>query len=451
MAATSVAAPQSLAVGILHVVFAGKSEAIAKRYMREAANSCRTAAASNPQLPTALATNMLTQANITKVWTFVYSVEPDAENPWIVRFRALAASPFELTLALDSSFTICSSMLHAALMHEHKLNRLDFAFNFGGSKLLNATSSFKEGHALSNALRKPSVLEDMLPHLCAMLGRRGSGLRLLINRVTAALRMRGSRGQLLRMDDQEALQVVLIKLSRRGYQACNDHEAPEEGDYYVQKEWWHPRSDAVLRFNQTLWSTNPVAATTRVGTMAWRHVQSIARVRQGCRLLRIWRLHESIGALRPAADGYFTSLAKNTSAHAQAGREGKRFVREWPLYTRPFSGPMLALHSYNLQSTRGRDICHILNEHAPRTRLLMEATKSAPLVTPTSQKACLKASESLHGKPLLHAKVICAMLPRAQSGRSPEHLQPGLVKPLKKFWEWMDWQHLTSHYARRHR
>ena len=355
-------------VGVLYVLFAmhGRWSPRLNSYLHQAATSSRTVASTNPQLPTALATNVprLVRGNQTLhvAWTVIYDITKSltTNDPWIARLHAIATSPFELTLSLDSSFTVCSGALHAALLREHELNRLDFAFNFENSALTDAPS---RGFG-----SKPTEVESILPHLCAMLARSGEGLRALLLRLVAALRTRGPRGSLM-LDDQQALRHVLRRLSRVGYVAC-DRDAPREGDYYYSLgDGDGGGGEAALRLD--LFGDGSLAQRARhLWAVASRLARSPFRRREGCVRVRVWRLREAIGGLKPADAGFVPPKMHEGHRRLTTVHEApRRFTRDWPLYTRPIHGPMLALHSFNPRATEGRPLCTILNEHAPQARL----------------------------------------------------------------------------------
>lgn len=95
-------------------------------------------------------------------------------NVWRDRLAAIANSPFDLTLSLDSSVTVCAgSRLYHALRWEHSQDRLDFAVNFESSPLVDARSAAASATLFGG--RFPGALEEVLPHNFAMLARKGSG------------------------------------------------------------------------------------------------------------------------------------------------------------------------------------------------------------------------------------------------------------------------------------
>lgn len=157
LAPTLLPAPVSVAatapVGVLYIVYEQRKTSNAKAsrlplYLAEAARSAASVREKNPSLPVALTTtesaslpksimypycgsNTTAIIRILKLPCFISRVNRSAfervlqlaaakprEPLWAPRLRALAASPFDLTLALDSHATTCSSHLHDALLLE---------------------------------------------------------------------------------------------------------------------------------------------------------------------------------------------------------------------------------------------------------------------------------------------------------------------------------------------
>lgn len=196
-------ASASAPVGLLWVVFEHASSRGPRRsaeYVRQAVRSAGTARALNPGLPRAIATNV---GNSDEALHLTFDIvarlalRSSGASPWLPRLIALGASPFDLTLELDSSVTICSSALESRLRHEYHLNRFDVAVNFEASPLKSPDPSSMLGPP-------PRHLSDMLPHNFALLVRKGRGwaevLRLWLHMIKR------------RPDDQVALRAVLRAL-----------------------------------------------------------------------------------------------------------------------------------------------------------------------------------------------------------------------------------------------
>ena len=85
--------------------------------------SVRTAC---PDLPTALATDLAASREVRSTFDFIVAANTTVyaqrwRQSYLARVAALAASPFELTLELDATVQICSSMLHGG--HEQQEHR----------------------------------------------------------------------------------------------------------------------------------------------------------------------------------------------------------------------------------------------------------------------------------------------------------------------------------------
>ena len=194
-----VAAISSHDVGVLYIVYTHgssfRSNATTKRYLSEAISSSQYSRQQDPSLATALATNMhVADEKAFSVVAYSLPADTSAMPTWMPRLMALAASPFELTLALDAHAVVCTAGLHAALLREHRLNRFDLAFNIEATLGLSdrRTStlwSWLSGSQPPLPWRSPNrpgrdvaprAIEELLPHNWALLVRRGpAGLALL--------------------------------------------------------------------------------------------------------------------------------------------------------------------------------------------------------------------------------------------------------------------------------
>ena len=464
-------------VGVLHVVLSQHGTPVSKvhRFIREAAASSRQIRQINAKLPTALATNLLKLPNATRsAWSIVRRHTTSREvNVWANRLRAVAASPFELTLALDTHATVCSPALHAALLREHALNRLDFAFNFEASTLTPTPSSVLGS--------RPSRVEDISPHLFAMLVRKGEGLDRLLLHIFAAFDLRVASGGVFGLDDQEALQHALRTLRKQGYQSCEANDPIRPGDFYQIMRTNDPPKEAVLRaagsldswrgalqdfarraYYSTLQSNRLDCGHDRCSR--WRRLW--CRWRRRCSLLRscdtsvrVFRLRENIGAFKRAD-------------YRREGTTGPaRWV--WPIYTRPWRGPLLVLHSYHANALAGREVCSIFNPPSSHTRMnslglrnrtrasthlhggermALQLSPTSPIITPTRRSECLHAAVNTRAETTQqsiysteHARRICAMLPaKSQPQYALPAAVPELAEPLDQFWGWMVAQGLTS-------
>ncbi|KAL1495799.1 hypothetical protein AB1Y20_016660 [Prymnesium parvum] len=213
--------PPLHAVGLLYIVFAAAASranppAAARRYLSEAAASSRHSHSLCPALPTALATN-LAAADAAAFSLLLPLAVPRRHPAWLPRLLALAASPFELTLALDAHAAPCSAALHAALLREHALRRLDVAYNAEATLGLPAAAAATPRPPWRWPARPgrdvaPRSAAGLLPHNWALLVRRGEGARLVLERWAAALRCAACGWA----NDQYALQAVVAALPHGG-------------------------------------------------------------------------------------------------------------------------------------------------------------------------------------------------------------------------------------------
>ena len=293
-------------VGVLYVVYAQNTSSNEKvndvhRFLKEAAQSARTSSLRDPTLPIALATNRQ-RVDDSAFWLVLRTLPKATAHlpPWVPRIMALAASPFELTFALDAHSEVCSRGLHAALLREHRLNRLDLAFNIEATIGLIDRRGSRGGLwvRLKDRVRRatlpwrwpnrpgrdvpPTSRRELLPHNWALLVRRSEGGRLLLERWAHAMRCTACNWA----NDQYALQAVLASLP---------------------------------------------------------HHQSAERVVVDGVRVRVMRLTE-----RAAAS--FKSLDKNSFGF-------------YPRYTRMLDGPALTTHTAQLPSWPGQsgDVCALLN------------------------------------------------------------------------------------------
>ena len=129
--------------GVLYCVFAQDIRGNTRsknfrRYLAEAVESAGITRALNPRLPLALASNVQIRPEEARAFHHVVTMRrlSSSATLWLPRLRALAESPFELTLALDSHAHACSSGLHEMLEAEHRRNSFDFAVNHEAAECL---------------------------------------------------------------------------------------------------------------------------------------------------------------------------------------------------------------------------------------------------------------------------------------------------------------------------
>ena len=174
-------------VGLLYIIYSHQatSDGRSLSYLQQALRSVRTVSKHNPQLPTALATNLLQSAGAAEAvlsgpagngsFTLACDMhgQQPGENHWSPRLRALRSAPFELTLEVDASVTVCSPQLHGALLAEWTRDRLDFAVNFEMVPLAPPSPGSTVGPP-------PCTVVDVSVHCYSMLIRRGPGGRELL-------------------------------------------------------------------------------------------------------------------------------------------------------------------------------------------------------------------------------------------------------------------------------
>ena len=215
-----------LDVGLLFMMWRfGNSSSPGKNYLEQILKSARAAKALNPRLGIALATNLKLPKE--PALDILHELSPPTaaqrrRSTWFHRLRAIAKSPFELTVALDASVTVCSGHLHAALQSEHRRDRFDFAVGFEATPLVRPGVARSPGYW--DLPRRP---EDVLPHNFAFAFRRGPGWARLLRAWT-------SRDG----DDQQTLRKVLqaAAAAREGKPATNSSvRRPSPGP----REAWH--------------------------------------------------------------------------------------------------------------------------------------------------------------------------------------------------------------------
>jgi hypothetical protein len=111
-------------VGVYYVSYGRESA----RFVHDAYNSARRIRRLNSRIRTAIATNyrgpLLKEFNHTVHIPFRHF---DASRQWLTRLFYLALSPFELTLEIDSTVTVCSTTLVEELEAEWQAKSFDFA------------------------------------------------------------------------------------------------------------------------------------------------------------------------------------------------------------------------------------------------------------------------------------------------------------------------------------
>jgi hypothetical protein len=387
------AATPDLRVGLLYIVFMSRSQPRAKapdRYVEEAVASSRRARRLNPQLPSALATNL----DVRGRFDWIVSLNGTADKGgWTSRLAAMAASPFELTMALDASVMVCTSELHAQLLSVHQRGGLDFAMNFAESAL---TTSVSRHSAFGP---QPSRVEDVLPHNFAMLIRRGSGF--------AALRRRWSTALRNLFDDQVALRATLRQLSSSNYMACG-------GDALAPSSWLDRLRSGGAKWRQTRASASSDATQGGGGAEGGSG---------GCVRVRVQRLTERVLGFKSA----------------DKTMPGWRMVP--PRYSRPVAGSVLLVHSGHAS------ICDEANRDAPTARVLSQPRHGQrPIESSTTHEGCMRAMQAVRhdtGDVWALAQRVCDQLLTTR-GDGGGAASPEMVEPLPVFWAWLVAHNLTS-------
>ena len=401
-------------VGLLYVVFMARGRAPRAKapglYVEEAVASSRRARQLNPQLPSALATNL----DVHNRFDRIISLNRTADGGgWTSRLAAMAASPFELTMALDATVMVCTSELHEQLLRVHQRGKLDFAVNFGESAL---TGNVSKQSAFGP---RPSRVEDVLPHNFAMLIRRGAGFD--------ALRRRWSRALRTLYDDQVALRATLQKLSSSNYTAC-------DGDASATSSWLDRlRSGRRLSARATIAaqgggrSKKSTASAASDATRRGGGAGGGAGGGGGCVRVRVQRLTERALGLKSA----------------DKTMPGWRMVP--PRYSRPVAGSVLLVHSGHAS------ICEEANRDAPTARVLAQPRHGArPIASSTAHENCLRAMQAARrdgSAAWALAQRVCDQLltPGGRGGGPPS---PELVEPLSAFWAWLKAHDLTQSHRR---
>ena len=315
-------------VGVLYIVYEQRFQRNAKAsrlgsYLAEAARSARSVRALNPALPVALSTTSSLPATIAGAFERVLQLAPaTASEPlWAPRLRALAASPFGLTLALDSHATACSALLHQALLAEARrpAPHFDLAVNVEASECLPWAPKAGSRAGLGR-IYFPTHPRQLMPHNFALLLRKGPGLDALLSMWMSALeRMQRAKAQ---PDDQWALSLTLRKL----YKAHGCADGPPDG-CRRNATVWRLREAVALGFKSatkrclgyfpryTRLLTQPVLVTHHPTPYPWPTGQGAARTprhRNVCALLNSQAHVPRLALL--AAKGHEYELLSNRSA-----------------------------------------------------------------------------------------------------------------------------------------
>ena len=434
------AVEEPLGVGVLYVVYrqtidvraradtAQRAKATAlNKYLLEAASSARTLCRLNPDLRVALST---TRRNLTRQVRTSFSVilqladAKPTEPLWAPRLRALANSPFYLTLALDSHATACSPQLHAALLREAaRRGAYDLAVNFEAAACLpTAPAGVRSG---VGRIYAPSHHSELLPHNWALLLRQGPGLRALLGLWYSMLeRMRQKHQQ---PDDQWALALALRRLHRTGGCVGSAHHSPSrEGSSNGGSAITSSDSRGLPPSNDTRHKL-PRAENGWIWRRSWswgRKLRDAAAAATAGKLcndpVRVWRLGEAFAAFKSA---------------------DKRNLGFFPRYTRLLNGPVLATHQlrpYPWSKGRGfhsgvSDACTLFNERVGVPRLAILSAKRDRVRMVYNESAC-SDTLSRHAS-AARAKRIAAPVCRMLLFQAlPGHPNAAVAEPMRIFW-----------------
>ena len=371
----AVAAP-SHPVGLLYVVWQNSAAPVSKvhSYVAEAHSSCAATRHAAPELPVALATNVA--AAHTSCFSVVQNLtldSADVRRPWAPRLRALQASPFQLTLMLDSQAVVCARKLVPLLRRELSLDTFDVGI--GVEAFLGLPRTAPPKGMWPTAF--PTSVRELVPHNWALLLRRGRGADALI-----ALWLRELDAQ---SHDQLSLRNVLGRTEGR--------RCAVDGPRCVRVRSCGGES--------CRWREQPV---------------------------RVARLRESFAAMLSLSKSQYGFFPRYTRALAAA--EVALAVHS----PRPFQWTGNVVPS-NGTVVRHRDVCAALNAEANSSRLVLQMRAGAAHHVPTSRRDCYAAAELgavWNGSRAMRR--VCDLLP---AGQPAAPSQQRLVEPMEQFWRRM--------------
>lgn len=389
-------APVGAPVGLLWVVFDQRYSRVykkAKDYLRQAAASAHSARALNPGLPRALATNV-PSARMTLNGTFDLFIPPEAlrcpqpcraRHPlWVPRLLALAASPFELTLEVDSSVTFCSAQLHAALLREHRRDRFDLAVNFEATALAPPKAGFK-----SRFGEAPRRVVDILPHNFALLVRHGPGWRALLELWLHVMERY--------VDDQMALRVALQRLTRDQFAV----------------------PPARAGCNASIGGGDAARCGGVTHVRVWRLAEAMLGFKSADKLMPGWKM------VSPRYSRPIDGVVHLVHSFDRAGLGGHRSVCD----------------ALNEREGMRR---LLVQAHTPYRSLTSRAEcLAALLLLPAPQGGHRRVNSTVSPRRVAerYGRPLCGMLPDVPRRASAE---PSLAEPLPSFWRWLKSVNLTS-------
>ena len=388
-----VAAP-SHPVGLLYVVWQNSAAPASKvhSYVSEAHSSCAATRHAAPELPVALATNVA--AAHTSCFSVVQNLtldSADLRRPWAPRLRALQASPFQLTLMLDSQAVVCARNLLPLLRRELSLDTFDVGIGIEAFLGLPRTAPPKGMWPTAF----PTSVTQLVPHNWALLLRRGRGADALI-----ALWLRELDAQ---SHDQLSLRNVLGRTEGRRCAASAEPERPRcvrvrscGGD--GEERPWVLR---LLGLPSCRWREQPV---------------------------RVARLRESFAAMLSLSKrqyGFFPRYTRALAAGEVALAVHSPHPFHWTGNVVPSNGTVV----------RHRDVCAALNAEVNSSRLVLQMRTGAAHHVPTSRRDCYAAADLgavWNGSRAMRR--VCDLLP---AGQPAAPSQQRLVEPIEQFWRRM--------------
>jgi hypothetical protein len=421
------------------------------RFLEEAQESSTTARRQNPLLPTALATNLVGgRSNFAAAFTLIQTVHVGGGGKWLPRLRALAHSPFELTLAVDDTVMVCSSLLHQMLLREHASARFDFAVNF-------ETSSFGT-RGSANYGPRPSAPAQILPHNFAQLARKVRGRVTYTVPLTPLLHTPwhtpcDARPVRDAMRVQSRLSVP-VHSQGPGLRLLLSAWAARLGggtdDQYGLRETLKALQPGMSRGAPRVWRLREnIGGFKSVDKVRGPHGQKV-RMR-GPPLAPRWRMPGAFGFMGCLYQGACVSASLRLLAPLLIAVHPQLMVG--PRYSRPVTGDVLAWHGFPASERPARSFdCALLNRDVDATRLLFQRDPAAEYASATTRGACLREmrNTSTSGGRGRHAhrfspglaERVCSMLPAApqRAPRAPS----SLAEPMGVFWSWLCEQNLTA-------
>ena len=377
-------AEQDSSVGLLYIIYATTRAAkpnYARAYVKQAIESSQRAKRLNPRLPAALATNLDTTGHGFDELVSLNGTKILGLSGWAPRVAALASSPFELTLELDSTAMVCTAELHLVLLATHRSQRIDFAVNFEASPFTRVGSK--------TLGPQPNRVEDVLPHNFALLvDSRGAGWTALHRRWLSVMKRES--------DDQLALRLTLQQLAKTDYVACDDQP--------LLARLWQRLGIFGAR--------NPPNGTSK-----------------GCVHVRVARLTERVAG--------FKSADKTLPGWVMVPPRYTRPITGTALVVH--SGHGRICDQVNRDAPRRRIVAQSLLKGKPFVSALNVSHCLRAMLPETATEGERDRSDARNDS--LLTRRVCGQL---RGGKGAPRAHDGLYEPLGAFWAWMCMQKLTG-------